>query len=419
MQITNIADYISTQVMTILFLTDNFPPEYNAPATRTFEHCKEWVKGGHKVIVITCFPNFPKGQVYLGYKNKLYQREVMEGIDVIRVWTFIAPNKGTFKRTLDYLSYALMSFIAGLFVKCDVIVATSPQFFTAVSGCALSIFKRKKWIMEVRDIWPESISAVNAIQTNAVIRFLEKLEIYLYKKAEHIVVVTDSFKINLQEKKVRPSKISVVKNGVNLEAFLVGTQIREEIRSKLNLSEKFIVGYIGTHGLAHGLDFIIESISKIKDQQFHFLFIGDGAVKSSLLNQTRALQLTNVTFLDPITKEEVPKYLSAIDCALVPLKKTDTFEGVIPSKIFETAAAGIPILIGVNGEARTIVEDYNAGLYFEPENETEFLKQLDNIREKSQTSPGFKYGSEKLAKEFNRKILAEKMLLILKNSTNK
>ena len=148
--------------MKILFLTDNFPPEVNAPATRTFEHCREWVKAGHDVTVITCFPNYPQGKVYPGYTNSLCKTECMDGIKVVRVWSYMTANKGFIKRIIDFISFSVTSFFAGLFRECDIIVATSPQFFTALSGRTLGFFKRKPWIMEVRDLWPDSIKAVGA-----------------------------------------------------------------------------------------------------------------------------------------------------------------------------------------------------------------------------------------------------------------
>lgn len=154
--------------MKLLFLTDNFPPEVNAPASRTYAHCKEWVNNGVDVTVITCAPNFPQGKVYKGYKNKLYQTENMDGIKVIRVWTYITGNEGFIKRTLDYISFSVFAFGAGLFQKFDLIVATSPQFFTALCGRTLSFWKRRPWVMEVRDLWPESIKTVGVDRKSVV-----------------------------------------------------------------------------------------------------------------------------------------------------------------------------------------------------------------------------------------------------------
>lgn len=186
--------------MKILFLTDNFPPEVNAPATRTYEHCKEWGQQGAEVTVVTCAPNFPQGKVYKGYSNKLYQHETMDGIHVIRVWSYITANEGFLKRTLDYISFSVSAFFAGLFQQADIIIATSPQFFTALSGRTLAFWKRKPWIMEVRDLWPESIKTVGAMKDNPIIRYFEWEEKRCYRSADKIVVVTDSFKKNWKKK---------------------------------------------------------------------------------------------------------------------------------------------------------------------------------------------------------------------------
>src|SRR6056297_170746 len=201
--------------MKILFLTDNFPPEVNAPATRTHEHCKEWVKNGAEVTVITCFPNFPKGKVYEGYKNQWKKTEEIDGIKVIRVWSYISANEGFIKRILDYISFSFTSFIHGLVENFDVIVATSPHFFTALAGRTLSFWKRKPWIMEVRDLWPESVKTVGAMKDNFFIRYFEKEEIWNYKSAERIITVTDSFKKTITGKGISQKKIDVVKNGAN------------------------------------------------------------------------------------------------------------------------------------------------------------------------------------------------------------
>jgi glycosyltransferase involved in cell wall biosynthesis len=396
----------------ILFITDNFPPEVNAPATRSYEHIKEWIKDRDiEVSVLTCFPNFPHGKVYDGYQNKLYQKEQIDGIEVIRVWSYITKNKGFVKRTLDYVSFGVSSFVAGLFCKYDIIIATSPQFFTTWSAYGLSKIKRKPWIFELRDLWPESIKTVGAMNDGKMICFLEKIELGLYKDATKVISVTNSFKSNLISRGINADKIEVITNGSNLELFYQREKDQELIKS-LNLADKFVVGYIGTHGMAHSLDFIVRSISKI-DDDIHFLFVGDGAMKEEIVKIAKELNLSKITFLDPIKKEEVPRYLSICDVSLAPLKKSDTFKTVIPSKIFEASAMQKPTLLGVEGESQQIIETYNAGGCFEPENERDFIDKLYLLKDKKNYQK-YQQDCDRLAKDFDRKNLAQKMLDIIK-----
>ena len=398
--------------MNILFLTDNFPPEVNAPATRTFEHCQEWIKKGHQITVITCAPNFPHGKLYNGYKNKLYKCELINEIKVIRVWSYMSSNSGFSKRVADYLSFAFMSFFVGIFQKYDVIIATSPQFFTTWSGWALSKIRRKPWIFELRDLWPESIKTVGAMKQGRVIDLLEKIELGLYKSCNKVVAVTDAFKNNLITRGIRKDKIEVITNGSNMELFYP-READLDLLGSLGLNDKFVVGYIGTHGMAHGLDFIVKSIRKVSDPSIHFLFIGDGATKQGIVKLAKELNLINITFLDPIDKEQVPKYLSIVDVSLAPLIKSDTFKTVIPSKIFESSAMQKPTLLGVEGQAQEILEKYGAGVCFEPENEKDFLEKLNVLKEVS-VYEKCQAGCEVLAKEYDRKVLANKMLNVIK-----
>ncbi len=404
--------------MKILFITDNFPPETNAPATRTFEHCKEWIAKGAEVTIITCAPNFPHGNVYSGYKNKFYQKENIEGIEVIRVWSYMSSNSGFVKRILDYVSFAFSSFMAGLFQKSDVIIATSPQFFTTWSASALSFFKRTPWIFELRDIWPESIRTVGAMKHDKIIDSLEKVELFLYRNSDKVVAVTDAFKTNLIGRGIPAEKIDVVTNGSNMDLFAPRPK-DETLLASLNLSNKFIVGYIGTHGLAHSLDFIIRAIANINDTDIHFLFIGDGAMKEKIRTIAEELHLENVTFLDPVSKEEVPHYLSCVDISLAPLKKEDNFKTVIPSKIFEASAMQKPTLLGVQGQAQEILETYDAGLCFEPENEEDFIAKLTQLKDNTELYEQCQSGCKKLATAYDRKKLADKMLTIIRNVAEK
>ena len=397
--------------MRILFLTDNFPPETNAPATRTYEHCLKWINMGYQVTVITCFPNFPKGKVFEGYTNKLYQKENIDGITVIRVWSYIAENNGFVKRIIDYISYALTSFLFGLFVKTDLIIATSPQFFTAISGRMLSIFKRIPWVMEVRDLWPDSIAAVGSMnKSSKSFKMLKKIEHYLYLSASKIIVVTDSFKKYLIEKhQINQDKVGVFKNGVLVSNFKKPKPNDVlTLKESLGLKNKIIISYLGTHGLAHGLKFILESISKISNPDLHFLFIGDGAEKENLIKYSKTLHSKNFTFLKSVTKSEIPLYIEISDFSLVNLKKSGEFKNVIPSKIFENIAMYKPILLGVEGESKELIDDYEVGVCFEPENKESFLNAIKDIQKLDRDS--FKVNCNKMLTDFDRNNIAENLI---------
>tara|TARA_Y200000002_G_scaffold195731_1_gene161710 strand:- start:3984 stop:5207 length:1224 start_codon:yes stop_codon:yes gene_type:complete len=400
--------------MKILFITDNFPPEVNAPASRTFEHVSNWSSDSSvEIIVITCFPNFPKGKVFDGYKNKFYESSYINNIRVIRVWSYISRNQGTFRRILDYLSFAVSSSIVGLFIKCDIIVATSPQFFTTWAAWFLSKLKRVPWIFELRDLWPDTISAVSNIKNSFIISLLHKIEINLYRSADSIIALTHSFKENLISRGIDRKKISVITNGVDLKFFK--EEKNPQLIDRLGIKDKFIIGYIGTHGLCQGLQFIIELIPRIKRDDIHFLFVGEGATKKDLINKAKKLQIRNITFLDMIKKKNVPQYLSICHITLVPLINDPLFKTVIPSKIFESAAIKRPILLGVKGESEAIIKKYNAGICYEPENQDSFMTSFNSLLDYSNYS-NYQKGCTKLANDFNREILAKKMLTIIKET---
>lgn len=400
--------------MKILFLTDNFPPEVNAPATRTYEHCREWVKQGADVTVITCAPNFPRGKVFEGYQNK-YAEESIDGIRVIRVRTYIAANKGTVRRSLDYLSFYFAAVRAGRRLDCNVIIGTSPQFFTVLAAKRLAKFRKKPWIMEVRDIWPESIKVVEAVRESMIIRYLEKKEIQCYDSAEKIVCVTRGIYNRLKERGVPEGKLKVFTNGSNLEKYFPREK-NAGLLKKFKLEKKSVVGYVGTMGLSHKLDFILRCAFRIEDPSIHFLLVGEGAEKENLLRLKSELGLKNVTITDGIPKTTVPEYLSVIDIALINLKKTDLFLGALPSKIFENAAMGKPLLLGLQGEAQRVVEKYRAGLSFEPENEDDFIEKLRILKRNKEFYKQCADGCIKLAKDYDRKKIAANMLEYIKTS---
>ena len=403
--------------MHILFLTDNFPPEVNAPASRTFEHCREWVRAGHRVTVITGAPNFPKGKIFPGYRNRLWQRETMDGIHVVRVWTYIAANQGFAKRTLDYLSFMVTGFLAGLIQRRpDVIVGTSPQFFTNCAAWLLSVFRWRPFVFELRDLWPESIKTVGAMKDSATLRLLERLERFLYRKAICVVAVTESFRRNLVERGIDPQKIAVVTNGVDLSRFQPLAR-DPELAERFGLTGKFVLGYVGTHGMAHALETILETAARIKalpeGANVRFVLLGDGARKQALKETAARMGLDNVVFLDTVPKAEVPLYWSLLDVSIIHLRKADNFTQVIPSKLFECMGMGIPVLHGVAGESAEIVEREGVGLVFEPENVEALCEGLLRLARDRTLYAHLKARCLEAAPRYDRTARAREMLAIL------
>jgi glycosyltransferase involved in cell wall biosynthesis len=403
--------------MHILFLSDNFPPEVNAPASRTFEHCREWVRCGHRVTLITCVPNFPRGRVFDGYRNRLCQREIIDGIEVIRVWSYITANEGFFRRTLDYISFMVSATLASPLVRhVDIVIATSPQFFTACAGLIVSSAKRTPFVFELRDLWPDSIRAVGAMKDGPVLRALERLELFLYRQASAIVTVTHSFGTNLMGRGIDGMKISVVTNGADLSRFSPRPKDPELVK-RLGLQDKVVAGYIGTHGMAHGLETVLDAAGKLAGlpggDEVHLLLLGDGAMKRELKVEAARRGLRNVTFLDTVPKTEVVRYWSLIDVSIIHLKKNELFTTVIPSKLFESMAMGIPTLHGVAGESARIVEREEVGLVFEPENGCELAEKLVLLARDESLRRALSRRCPEAAKRYDRTTLAGTMLGIL------
>lgn len=397
--------------MHILFLTDNFPPEGNAPATRTYEHAVCWVNKGHKVTVITCAPNFPEGKVFDGFKNKLYDVSDIDGIHVVRVKTFITANEGFVKRILDYMSFMVTGFLAGLFQKKpDIIVATSPQFFTAFAGWAVSAIRRKPFVFELRDIWPASITAVGVMKDSKVIRLLEKIEMFLYRRADAIVSVTHAFKKELIERGVDGSKIEVVLNGVDLSKYEPQDKDTELLKQH-GLEGKFVAGYIGTHGISHGLEYIVSVAEKLQNNDdIRIVFAGGGAARQKVVDLVEKKGLKNVVLIDRQPKEMMPRLWSLCDVSLVPLINNDLFKIVIPSKIFECMGMGIPTIMSVpEGEATEIIRKTDSGIVVESENVEQIAASIKKLSVDNELYQQLQKSSIKAGPLYNRNLMADDM----------
>jgi colanic acid biosynthesis glycosyl transferase WcaI len=350
----------------ILFLTENFPPETNAAATRVFERALYWVRAGHQVTVLTSAPNFPHGKLFDGYENRWHQVEEMAGIRVVRVKTYISANEGFARRIVDFVSFMVTAYGAGLFeARPDVVVATSPQFFAAVGGWALAATRRVPFVFELGDLWPRSITAVGAMKDSPVIRALEKLELFLYRRSAAVVALTHAFKDDLVRRGIPAKKIAVVINGVDLPRYAPRPRDAELAAAWGLAGDVFVIGYVGTHGMAHGLMNVLDAAERLKDSpRIRFLLVGAGAERQMIVDEAARRGLANVVFGPPQPKEMMPRVWSLCDVALVHLKDQPAFAEVIPSKMFEAMGMGLPLLlVAPAGEASRILEADRAGLF--------------------------------------------------------
>jgi glycosyltransferase involved in cell wall biosynthesis len=368
----------------ILFLTHYFTPENNAPAARVHGMAREWARAGHRVTVLTCAPNVPAGVVYAGYRNKPYQEEWIDGIRTVRVWTWLAANKGRVRRGLNFLSYLAAAGAAGplLRPRADVVVATSPQFFAGWAGWPVARAHGAPFVLEIRDIWPDSIVAVGALPDGRIIRTLGRLERALYDGADHIVAVGDGYRMNMIRKGVGPSKISVITNGVDVDLF-EPREPDQELRARLGFTpETFVVTFAGTIGMASELDVVLQTARRLKAKgrdDIRFLLVGDGAQRAELEARARSERLDNVVFTGLVPRAELPAYLASSDACLAHFRKQELFQMILPNKFFEDAAMEKPILLGFEGEARTMLQEADCGIAFEPSNAAELAAAAQRL----------------------------------------
>jgi colanic acid biosynthesis glycosyl transferase WcaI len=370
----------------ILYVSQYFPPEMGAPAARASELARHWGRMGHDVTVLTGFPNHPTGVVPEEWRPRLHRlryNETVDGVRVARTWLWPLPNRKAHERIRNYLSFCLSAAISGLTLhKPDVIIATSPQLLCALSGWWLAFWKRVPFVFEVRDLWPESLAAVGAGSEGTLLhRSLGVIAGFLYRHADRIVVVTPAFRDHLiRYWNVPGEKISIVENGVETDLFLPDPSAMD-LRRKLRLEDRFLVCYIGTMGNAHGLDTLIATAEDLQTSMPNamFLVIGEGAEKQRIVELATARGLANLRFLGQQPREQIPAYVSAADLCLVMLKKTELFKTVIPTKLLEYMACERPVIVAVDGQARQIIEEAEAGVFVEPENYSALAKSIIDL----------------------------------------
>lgn len=391
-----------------------------APAARVSELSRHWADDGHEVTVLTGFPNHPSGIVPLEYRKsfrRLVVREHIGAVNVVRTWLLPFPNRKAHERILNYASFAVSAAFAGLAIpRPDVVIATSPQLLVGLSGWWIAQWKHVPFLFEVRDLWPESLAAVGMGHAGSVLYgALGKVAGFLYGRAGRIVVVSPAFEDYLvQQWHISREKISVIPNGVENEFFIPGKETN--LRNALHLENKFVVSYIGTMGKAHGLETILDAASILHSAQpdIVFLLIGEGAEKKQLVALARERRLTNLEFLDQQQREKIPAYIRASDVCLVPLRKTELFKTVIPSKMLEFMSCERPVILAVDGQARAILEESRAGIAIEPENANALagaIRYLAANREAAEEMG--KYGRAYVIRKFSRNQTAAKYIRVL------
>jgi len=350
--------------------------------------------------------------VFNGYKNKIYQTEKLDGIKIVRVWTYIAKNERFFLRTLDFLSFMISSFIFGIFLKKhDKIIVSSPQFLPVISGFLIAKFKKIPFILEIRDLWPESIVELGALKKDSIIiKSLFSISKYIYKKSALIVVVTKTLKEYLVEYGINKNKIIVIENGFNFERTLKSNVNKKIVRKKYNIpNNNFTISYIGTIGMSHGIEVILEAAVLIKD--VNFLIIGEGSEKQKLKKESSRKRIKNVFFIDNISWQEIININQIVSANLVHLRNLELFKTAIPSKIFESMALKKPILAGLIGECLEIIKSSNSGLQVIPENASSLVNEIVKLKNNPILCDELsKNGFVLVNERYNRKILATKMI---------
>lgn len=396
--------------MKLLILTQYFPPETGAPQNRLFELATRLKAKGVDVEILTAMPNYPKMEIFEGYKGKKYVEEEMEGLKIYRSRIFVSKSKGIVKRLMNYFSFVYTSYVRGEKLgNYDYLLCESPPLFLGYSAMRLSKKLKAKLIFNVSDLWPESAEKLDLVSNKFFLKMAYNLEAKLYNKSYLITGQTQGIVKSIQER-FSHKTVFWLPNGVDVTKYNPTNVKPYGFREKYNINNTDIVFfYGGIIGHAQGLEIIVNVAERFKSQAVKFVLMGSGPEKDKLLALNKKLDLNNVIFADPVGRNEIGGIIKEIDVSLVPLRKLDLFMGAIPSKIFEILAMEKPILLGVDGEARELfIEEGRSGWFFEPENVADLESKIKEIINspneiKARGENGRRYVSEK----FNRDTIVQ------------
>ena len=407
--------------MRILYVSQYFPPEVNAPAQRVSDFAKAWTDAGHEVVVLTGFPNHPTGKVYDGYRLRALQRERIGGVEVVRTYLYPAPNKGKLRRCLNYSSFMVSAATVGALAvgKVDVVIATCPQLLVGVAGYWIAKLKRAPFVLSVRDVWPEALVAVDANVSRKLYDLLSRIADFLYKRADKIVTVTRGAQDVIKRHGVPDDKLELIPTGIHSNA-IKPMESSAEIRGKFGDGETVLVTYVGTHGMAQKLSTVLEAAKLLSKQpRVQFISVGDGAEKQDLLEMKDHLGLDNVHFIDQLPQHEALNYIAASDICLVPLRKAELFKETIPSKLYEIMACGKPVVLGVDGEARELLETASAGVFSEPEDPKALAAAVLKLADEPELRSRFgQNGRRFVVENYDKRTIADQYLALLSSLVN-
>jgi glycosyltransferase involved in cell wall biosynthesis len=396
-------------------ISQYFFPETGATSNRIFSLAKKFKEEGHDVRVISEKANHPKGVFFEGFEEGMFLDREYKGIPVTYSWVYARPEKGFIGRILFYVSFMLTAVMAAFRTKgkFDIVCASSPPLFVGISGWIIAMIKSAKFVFDVRDLWPDVAVKMGALSNNFAINIAERIERLLYTKADLITTVTPSFRKTISGKGADLSKIKVITNGTDPDIFKI-ENVNGQLRTSLGLSDRFYVSYVGNIGLAQGLEHIIESAAQLDKKGYKdiaFLIIGDGPKKEELKSLVEFKKVGNVRFIDRVSLDIASKYMNASDILLVPLANDPIYSQFIPSKLFDSMAASKPILLSVDGEARKIIEQSEAGFYYEAESADQLSKKIIWLKTHTKEAEGMgRKGRDFVIKNYSRKVQAQKML---------
>jgi glycosyltransferase involved in cell wall biosynthesis len=413
---------ITEAELKILYISQYFPPEMGAPAARVSELSQHWADAGHEVTVLTGFPNHPDGVVRPEYRRHFWHgvfREQWNGIDVVRTFLLPFPNRKAYERILNYSSFcASASLTASFLQRPDLVIATSPQLLVGLSGWWLSRLKKVPFVLEVRDLWPESlVGAGVGTQSSLLYRGIGRMAAFLYRSADAIAVVTPAFGDELARNwSVPREKIFLAPNGVETDLFSPAN-VDSRLTERLKKPGQFLVSFIGTMGLAHGLDTLLCAAEQLKTcaPEIAFLLVGEGADRERIIALAKSKNLSNVLLLPQQPREKIPAYIGASDACVVMLKESDVFETVIPTKMLEFMSCAKPLILAVRGQAKRVLEAASGGLCVEPENPQALCDAVLRLKEDSALCEELGHnGRNYIVRELSRKRTALEYLELLK-----